>query len=403
MEMEILIEERLRFWCGRIDLPAGAVEELAAVARRVHTEPPLGELFAAEVEKNVVRGEWFNQWSPMPFDAAVEAALGERTGLFYLLTYLAALPAAEREYVRRGINLDIFRDTMGDIRTWLVHEYDLFGVWTFRQFMWIHLHLSCQLFRLGRMQFMLKAFEGGVRAFRRRVGGEVVLLAGENMLLRPDGSALGAGRVRPEDPFYRGSTFVLDESWSPHYEETQASWSGNQVSPYGTAQKERVFLPKTEWELILQPGDTVLDLHIPRKDPFTPQACRDSLRRAFEFFRVQAPERPFKAAYCHTWFFTPQLQQILPPESNIVRFQREFYLYPYSGGPGFLWSYVFGEKVTSLAGAPRDTSIRRAVLDWIDAGGELFDLAGLMFHGPDEWGSQPYMSRWDKTDDRKLS
>jgi len=35
------------------------------------------------------------------------------------------------------------------------------------------------------------------------------------------------------------------------------------------------------------------------------------------------------------------------------------------------------------------------VLDWLGQGKELFDLPGVCFHGPDEWGSQPYMREWD--------
>jgi hypothetical protein len=187
--------------------------------------------------------------------------------------------------------------------------------------------------------------------------------------------------------------------WSPAFEARPDGWWGHPVSPYGCVRKEPQFLPYTEWELVLKQGEPVLDMHIPRSDPFTLEDCRDSLRQAFDFFQQQAPERPFTAAYCHTWFFTPQLQQILPPESNIVRFQREFYLYPFPGTPGFLWDYVFGEKVHSMAGAPRDTSLRRSVLDWLDSGKELFDLAGVMFHGPGEWGSQLYMSAWDRAQD----
>ncbi|MEI8256215.1 MAG: hypothetical protein WCJ30_11145, partial [Deltaproteobacteria bacterium] len=121
---------------------------------------------------------------------------------------------------------------------------------------------------------------------------------------------------------------------------------------------ESIFLPADAWEVVLQRGDTVLDLHIPRKDPFTVAACRDSLVWACDFFKTYFPERPFKATYCHTWFFTPQLQRLLPAESNILRFQREFNLLPYPGGPAFLWSYVFGEKVASLTSAPRDTALR---------------------------------------------
>jgi hypothetical protein len=79
-----------------------------------------------------------------------------------------------------------------------------------------------------------------------------------------------------------------------------------------------------------------------------------------------------------------------------VHFQREFYLYPFPGTEGFLWNFVFGGKYPERATAPRDTSLRRAVIDWLDRGDEMFDLPGLMFHTPGDWGSQPYMSAWDR-------
>jgi len=163
-----------------------------------------------------------------------------------------------------------------------------------------------------------------------------------------------------------------------------------------------MFLTNSDWELALQEGDDVLDIHIPRSGPFTVEACRESLRQAYEFFPRHWPDQPFKASSSHTWFFTPQLQQLLPPESNIVCFQREFYLYPsFRGGPGFLWSFVFGERYPDRATAPRDTLLRKAVLEWLDQGGELFDLSGVRFHGPDDWGSQPYMHLWDQIEQER--
>ncbi len=119
-------------------------------------------------QKTALRGEWHKEWSPLPFDAQVQAALGERTALFYLLAYLAALPYAEKEYRRRGIPAKIFDDTMSDIRRYLLVVYDLEGRWGFREFMWIWHHLTCELFRLGRLQFRLAPFEGKVTAFRKK-------------------------------------------------------------------------------------------------------------------------------------------------------------------------------------------------------------------------------------------
>ena len=395
MDIEILNQPRLAYWCRRIDFPTAALDELALVATTICEDETLLALFSAFHEKTALRGEWHTEWSPLPFDPQVQAALGERTSLFYLLAYLAALPYVEKEYRRRGIGLQIFDDTMSDFRNYLLQIYDLEGRWGFREFMWIWAHLTCELFKLGRLQFKLAPFEGKVTAFRHKDSQRFLLLADPVMKLRPDGYALGAGWINLDAQPTWEAPVQESGGWQPVFEEGETGWRGHPVSPYGYALKEETFLPRAGWECVLRHGDTVLDMHIPPRDAFTLETCTASLRQAFDFFPQYFPDRPIRAGFCHTWFFTHPLQELLPAESHIVQFQREFYLYPHPGGPGFLWEYAFGEKYRHLATAPRDTRLRRAVLDWLGQGKELFDLPGVFFHKPDEWGSQPYMRAWD--------
>jgi hypothetical protein len=324
--------------------------------------------------------------------------------LFYYLLYLAALPSTEREYHRRGISMAIFDHTMSDLRIWLCHYKDVEGRWGFGEFGWIWHHVTCSLFRLGRLQYELAPFRDNVKVFRCKKDGQILILADPDTLLRPDGYVLGSGSLEVDGQEVFKGAYPRDEGWRPVFERRDDGWRGNPVSPYGWVQREEVYIPSGEWELVLQKGDPVLDMHIPRADPFTAETCRDSLRQACEFYaRPEVAGESnlgrFRAFFCHTWFFSPQLQQILPPQSNIVHFQREFYLYPppFAGGPGFLWNFVFGDKVRDVASAPRDTSLRRAVLDWLGSGREIFDVSGVMFHSPDAWGTQPYMSRWDRS------
>jgi hypothetical protein len=382
-----------------MDFPFPAVDELVQVARAVCQDETLFALFSAFHEKTALRGEWHKDWSPLPFDPQVQAALGQRASLFYLLAYLAALPYAEKEYRRRGISPQIFDATMSDFRRYLLMVYDLEGRWGFREFMWMWIHLTCELFRLGRLQFRLAPFEGKVTAFRNKDSRRYLLLADPHMQLRSDGFALGAGRInldaQPTWEALAPAPVPEGGEWQPVFEEGETGWKGHPVSPYGYVLREETFLPRDGWECVLRHGDTVLDMHIPPWDTFTVETCRASLRQAFDFFPQQFPDNPIRAGFCHTWFFTHPLQEFLLPESHIVQFQREFYLYPHPGGPGFLWEYAFGEKYRNLATAPRDTRLRWAVLDWLGQGKELFDLPGVFFHGPEEWGSQPYMRAWD--------
>lgn len=392
--IEVLNPERLAYWCNLIAVPEGAIPALQAMADRVRDDEKLSTAFSSFYEKNVIRGEWHREWSSIPEDPAVKELCGDDTSLFYLLGYLSALPHAWEQYQRLDIGMDIFKATMLDFQYYIQDYYDMNGRWGYGMFVWIWRHVAVELFRIGRLQYMLVPFGGGVRAFRRKVksdrnGAEpsTILLADPNMPLRSDGYAWGAGRPQGTD-----ITQENEETWRPIFEETSDGWHGHPVSPYGWVEKTPVTLSSVEWELILQPGDTVLDLHIPRRDLFDVVTCRESYSQALEFYARVFSGRPHKALFCHTWMFTPQLQKFLPPSSNLVKFQREFYLYPHPGTVSYLWAFVFGGKYNDPNTAPRDTSLRKAVLDCLDSGGEIFDLAGVMFHTPQEWGTQPYMN-----------
>jgi hypothetical protein len=403
MDIELLNTERLDAWGRRLNFPSEAITALQATASQIAGDAELLSIFTEFHQRTALRGEWHRQWSDLPVDERVQARLGDRTSQFYLLAYMAALPYTEVRYRQLGVGMDIFQDTMRDFLNYLGDYYDLHGYWGYAQFAWIWRHLSCELFRLGRLQYMLAPFHSGVTAYRRKtkeqrcLGADgdlpdldILLLADPNQALRADGHAFGIGQILDKDEL------LPPEVWKPVYEASTSGWRGHVVNPYGFVHPKPVFLPRAEWDLILQNGDTVLDLHIPRKDPLTDETCSTSFRQAIEFFTRVFPDRPWKALYCHTWFFTPQLQTFLTPDSAIVKFQREFYLYPFPGNVGFLWSFVFGEKYPDPFTAPRDTSLRRAVLDWLAQGKEIFDLPGIMFHTPEEWGAQPYMGGWDR-------
>jgi hypothetical protein len=81
----------------------------------------------------------------------------------------------------------------------------------------------------------------------------------------------------------------------------------------------------------------------------------------------------------------------LPTTSNIVRFQREFYLAPLpNADDSQLFERVFGERPKDLSGLPRDTSLRRSVLDYVDAGGRFHGAGAVIFPEDLAWGQSVY-------------
>ncbi|WP_160161630.1 acyltransferase domain-containing protein [Embleya hyalina] len=121
------------------------------------------------------------------------------------------------------------------------------------------------------------------------------------------------------------------------------------------------------------PEDPALELHIPDfLGPMSPATCDESLDLARAFFPRHYPGEHYAVAVCGSWLLDPQLRDYLPPESNIIRFQRRFHLYHDPTGPlpedtapiGF----VFGDPGLPVASLPRDTSLQRAIGDHLRAG-----------------------------------
>jgi GNAT-like C-terminal domain len=224
--------------------------------------------------------------------------------------------------------------------------------------------LASGLYWLGRLEFVLMTFAYPQRVYRHRQTGEVIALAEAGERFSDEGVAVG--------PLTWVSTLI----------ETDDAIVGTPLSPQGYALRQVVRLPRNEWDLVLKAGDPVLDLHVPGEEPLTIDALREAHTQAATFFDHYYPERPFVAYTCDSWLFSPLLEEMLGPDSNIVRWQQEGYLLPDDSE---------GEDLVGLAEAPRDTRLRRALTDRL-AQGKLLYCGRYLFlrQHLDRFGLQPY-------------
>lgn len=109
----------------------------------------------------------------------------------------------------------------------------------------------------------------------------------------------------------------------------------------------------------------VLDIHIPDKNAgrLTIELCKDAFLRAFEFFPKHFPDFIYKGFMCNTWILEPKFQKILPPESNIVLFQKLFHLIPIIGGEENMLDSVFPGVPADQINTIKNTSLQRLILD----------------------------------------
>ena len=110
-------------------------------------------------------------------------------------------------------------------------------------------------------------------------------------------------------------------------------------------------------------GDGVLDVHIPETGPLTPAACDASFARAREVF----PNHHTFA--CTSWLLDPVLADVLPDDSNIVRFQRRFTLTDEGDdGNADVLRFVFHTSDPDLDKLEPTTTLTRALVARIRAG-----------------------------------
>ena len=183
-----------------------------------------------------------------------------------------------------------------------------------------------------------------------------------------------------------------DSCWQTVLKQSDSSTYGFPVAPQGCVQRDPVVLTETDWACVLEKGTPVLHMHIPAGGGMSMEKCAASLREADRFFGRYFPAPAVRSVVCSSWMFSPILEQILPSDANLTRFMRELYLCPAENlcGNDALW-FVFLQKHVDPATAPRETSLQRAILSYLETGKTWHN--GTMFFMLDDlerFGSQWY-------------
>ena len=350
---EFLREGFVREACGRLGLPSDVCDGIVGLLAAFEARPALKRLAwhchrvlfgrpAGNVEKLA------QATLPWPFRPSELPGWGEA---FHAPVLLSGGPYVTELHAARGIGMEVTRDTVSDLGLWMRHYRGRTGRWGLAEAGWLASHFLGRIFKLGRLQFRFEQFNHGYRAYRHVDSGQVLLLA------QADPSAI----------------------------------RGVPITSTGLAFPEPVTLHADEWRPILSREDRVLGVHIPATGPMTHEACGQSFDRAVLFFDRHFPEFLYKAFHCGSWFLDRQFGQMLPESSNIRRFQEEVYLYP-SPHPSDEQTFerVFGRRYENIDDAPRDTTLRRAIVQHVRAGGQFHGGVCLLFPEDLRWGERVY-------------
>ncbi|MDD3117998.1 MAG: acyltransferase domain-containing protein [Victivallales bacterium] len=338
---------------------------LLRIAATIAAQPELQELFAFAVyhlqhsPADATYGDWPD----------LHRQLGPEGSCLYLLAALTLIPGIRRTYCDLGVDDAITRDTTLEFSGFCRNHLQGCGVpGIFReQLYWLKLYRDGRLFRLGRMEYKAEKFASYGVVLRHRRTAATVMLAPDGNRYAADGLALP-----PETAAAVG--------WTAVYRETPTTFTGHPIRPEGRTEPTPVTLRRDDWDIMLRPGDDIIDTHIPPGGGLSPAVCRDSLQQAAQFFPRLRPECHFRAFFCLSWIFNTQLEERLP-ETNLARFMREPYLFPVPGSRFAGMFFVFsrpGITAATLPELPRTTRLQRVMLDILAAGDDL--RYGAMFY-----------------------
>ncbi len=376
-ERELLPRSALQFTLDLNHVPLSQQAQLMAALDAANRIPELVEL-AHIMARDAVRA--LNRCTAIDFHPPKPSCLSgfDRDAFAFLYSQLCVIEG--RKALRaRGVpeiyDLDIpERMTRKQLRKF-VETGDI----TFNDYSWDMNFYCCDIFLMDRFYFIPYRWEGAPHAWRNQETGEVIALWEGGVKVRRDGQLDGVNGVH--DP----------SAFTTVFEETDKNVTGNPVSPEGHILPGPVTLEKQGWTQVLRDGDYLLALHIPGGMGYTPERVKLSCSMALAFYEKYFPEYRYIGFWSESWLYDPGLASILSPERNIVRVQRQFYVYPTLEGDSMTKLEVLGSSRADYTKLEPRNSLERGLFAAWDRG-ERFHTSGmfLLREEVDRIGSDPY-------------
>ena len=162
--------------------------------------------------------------------------------------------------------------------------------------------------------------------------------------------------------YRKHGVYGLDELW----------WLGQSVKlklfRLGRLQFEPVLVEQDMRgeEQTIPAGTKALNVHIPEGEPLKMEMCQESFCLAKDFFGEE-----YQVYVCDSWLLSPHLKEVLPENSNIVRFQNLFEVTKVGHEYPQAEQRIFGEVLSDKQQYPEDTTLRRRAKEYVLSGRDL--------------------------------
>lgn len=136
-----------------------------------------------------------------------------------------------------------------------------------------------------------------------------------------------------------------------------------------------------EYEMRVENDRHLIDIHIPSDADMTRSRLRKSYLDALDFFEKYYPD--FKGAdmVCNSWLLAPSLKYVLPDNSRILQFQKEFVLEQIEDNNGFM-DWIFGSRNIPFEDLPEDTTLQKNLKPFLLNNGKIEQAFGKLISNP---------------------
>lgn len=344
-----------------------AKESLQECIEKLHTETLLLENFAKLLfllEKgigNSFKGEINDSLLDEPIPESFYTPLPQQQ--FLLLLAVSCIPAGEKAFIRQGLPLEKLYEALDEYSSWSRNcrrNFGITGLSYTSGFAWLVFRiLPGIVLRFGRLEYNKCLFFPEFLVFRHKKTGGLTTLINGKYEVNNEGKI---AQKEEEISFQTSSPFGIF-----------GSYTGNPVSPDGRIISETITIDPDEYELLLRPGDEVLYMHIPELGSLTPEKAEDSFRKVKAFYEEK--DRGFhpKGIVCGSWLFDPVLQELLPEEANLPRFQKTGFLLPPKVPYCDVIFRVFGQQAVEkgISQVQWQSSLQKLLGEYLHKGGRF--------------------------------
>lgn len=133
-----------------------------------------------------------------------------------------------------------------------------------------------------------------------------------------------------------------------------------------------------EYEMEYKEDKYVMSIHIPSDAKLSADNCKQSVMQAIDFFDTYYPDYQYEKLRCGSWMLSPALTYVLPPESNILMFQKAFVIISVDKQDRSYLEWIFNNSKLSINEFPQHTSLQVNVMKYLKSGGKIGSAVGYL-------------------------